>query len=843
MSKYTILIIEDEGVIAADLQQRLTALGYQVLGIAATGSEVLSLLKKDLPDLILVDIMLKGYIDGIDIALKIKADYNIPVIFLTAYADQRTLERAKLAEPSGYILKPFNEKELKASLEAAINVETFKKKIKEKERWLFNTLQSMGEAVITTDNKKRITFANKVFEEMTGWALDELIAKDITSTLLFINDQTRREVDNPVNHVLATNETLTLPLKTSMLRRDGTEIPIAAIAAPITDEEGITKGAVVVFRDIFEQRKSELELNQFQIQLEDLVEIRTRELTTVNLQLENEIAEHLQTEAALKISAERFRNIFEESPIGIIFFAPDGSFVHMNKASYKIFGLSSTLDLDGYNLLHNSFLTDEQKDKLKNKESIRIERLFDFDFFKHDKIYRVTKTGEVFADILISPLLASEGSEVSGYLAHLQDISERKKYEAALHLHQEHLEELISERTAELADANKHLHIEITERKKSEFSLRESEKKLSTLINNLSGIAYRCKSDDQRTMSYLSDGCLALTGYPIENLIGYRQITINSLIHPDDRERVLSQIQTSILNNVPFQIEYRIITKSGDEKWVLDRGLPLPSETTNETLIDGFIIDITQRIWAEEASKKYSEELKELNQNKDKFFSIIAHDLKSPFQGLLGCSNFLLNEFDSLDLDDKLKLTQDINGAANTLYKLIENLLHWSRMQRSSIEFQTERINLFEEVNYIFKILGNSAGNKEIALINKMNTDVHINADLNMMNSVLQNIVSNAIKFTPSGGTVSVSAETQDSLAVVSITDTGVGLHPDDIQKLFRIDSHFSTKGTNNEEGTGLGLLLCKEMIEKHNCKIWAESKYGEGTSFKFTIPLFPEPN
>jgi len=112
-----------------------------------------------------------------------------------------------------------------------------------------------------------------------------------------------------------------------------------------------------------------------------------------------------------------------------------------------------------------------------------------------------------------------------------------------------------------------------------------------------------------------------------------------------------------------------------------------------------------------------------------------------------------------------------------------------------------------------------------------------------MMNSVLQNIVSNAIKFTPSGGTVSVSAETQDSLAVVSITDTGVGLHPDDIQKLFRIDSHFSTKGTNNEEGTGLGLLLCKEMIEKHNCKIWAESKYGEGTSFKFTIPLFPEPN
>jgi len=577
LTQNKILIVEDEGIIAIDLQSRLVSLGYSVVEIVSTGKQALKALQVNHPDLVLLDIMLKGNIDGIDTALKIKIDYNIPVIFLTAYADDKTLERAKLAEPYGYILKPFDERELHSAIKVALYKHSIEKKIKENERWLFTTLQSIGDAVITTDVNRKITFVNRITEELTGWNADELLGKDICDSFKFINEETRTETDNPVIIVLEKNEIYSLPMKTSLITKAGKEIPIADSTAPIIDEQGNTKGVVLVFRDVFEQRKSEIELNRFQYQLEELVEKRTKELTDVNLQLENEIADHLKTEEALKISAERFRNIFEESPIGIIFFAPDGSFVHMNKASYKIFGLSNTLELDGYNLLHNSFLTEEQKEHLINKESIRIERLFDFDFFKHDKLYRVTKTGEVFADILISPLFVGETSEVAGYLAHIQDISERKKYETALSLHQDHLEELISERTRELADANKHLQIEITERKRSEFSLRESERKLSTLINNLSGIAYRCRSDENRTMSYLSDGCLELTGYPIESLIGYTQVTFNSLIHPDDKEKVVAQIRSSITGNTPYQIEYRLITKQNEEKWVLDKGLPVSS--------------------------------------------------------------------------------------------------------------------------------------------------------------------------------------------------------------------------------------------------------------------------
>jgi len=842
LEQKNILIVEDEGIIAMDLQYRLESLGYNVIDIVSTGKEALSVVQTKAPDLILLDIMLKGNIDGIETAQKIRTENNIPVIFLTAYAGEKTLERAKLAEPYGYILKPFEERELHSAIEVALYKHSIEIKLKENERRLFTTLQSIGDAVITTDVARNITFVNRIAEELTGWKMNELIGRDICSAIKFINEETGKESRNPVLNVLETNLSYNLKTKTSLITRAGKEISIDDSAAPIINEKGKTTGVVLVFRDVFERRKSELELSRFQNHLEELVEKRTKELTEVNVQLENEIADHLKTEDALKISAERFRNIFEESPIGIIFFAPDGSFVHMNKASYKIFGLSSILELDGYNLLYNSFLSEEQRDELLRKESIRIEQLFDFDFFKRDNLYRVMKTGEVYADLLISPLFSGEDAMVIGYLVHIQDITERKKYESALNLHHEKLEELILERTRELADTNEHLHIEIAERKRSEFSLRESERKLSTLINNLSGIAYRCSNDEERTMSYLSDGCLELTGYQIESLIGGKQITFNSLIHPDDRNNVVSRIKECVANNEPYQNEYRLLTKSGEEKWVLDKGLPVSSNNSEENYLEGFIIDITQRIWAEEAIKKYSEELQELNNSKDKFFSIIAHDLKSPFQGLLGCSNFLMNEFDSLDNADKWKLTQDINGASKNLYKLIENLLHWARMQRSTIDFQAERINLFDEVNYVFKILENSAQNKNISLLNQTGRNIHINADLNMLNSVFQNLISNAIKFTPEGGTVVVSASLNGAFAEITVSDSGVGIKPEDLTKLFRIDSHFSTKGTNNEEGTGLGLILCKEMIEKHKCSIWVESDYGKGTNFKFTIPMFPDP-
>ncbi|MDP3150686.1 MAG: PAS domain S-box protein [Ignavibacteria bacterium] len=841
MEKKNILIVEDESIIAIDLQTCLTSSGYNVVDIVSTEKEVFAVVEEKSPDLILLDILLKDGNDGVVIAKKIRAEYNIPVIFLSAYADKKTLARAKLAEPYGYILKPFEVKELHSTIEVALHKHSIEKKLEENERWLFTTLRSIGDAVITTDVNGKITFSNKIAEELSGLSEKELIGKNISKTLKLINEETREEVPNPVLHVLKTKSSSNLQSKVSLVARSGNEIPIDDSAAPIIDEKGKITGVVLVFRNVSKQRKTELDLSEVQNQLEELVEKRTKELTEVNLQLEKEISEHLLTEEALKLSAERFRNIFEESPIGIIFFGPDGSFVHMNKASFKIFGLSTVLELDGYNLLYNSFLSDADREKLLRNESIRIEQLFDFDFFKRDRLYRVIKTGEVFVDLLISPLLLEESSDVVGYLVHIQDISDRKNAEAALNLHQEKLEELILERTSELADTNRHLEIEISERKRSENSLRESERKLSTLINNLSGIAYRCKNDAQRTMSYLSDGCLALTGYGIDSLIGNQQISFNSLIHPDDKENVVSRINDCVVKNQPYQTEYRLITKRGEEKWVLDKGFGVTSTNPDENYLEGFIIDITQRIWAEEAIKKYSEELQELNNSKDKFFSIIAHDLKSPFQGLLGCSNFLLNEFDSLDNEDKLKLARDINGASNNLYKLIENLLHWSRMQRSNIEFQAERINLFDEVNYVFKILERSASNKNIQLINEADKSLHINADLNMLNSVFQNLISNAIKFTPEGGDITVSSVKRGDFVEVSIADSGVGIKPEDISKLFRIDSHFSTKGTNNEEGTGLGLILCKEMIEKHQCKIWVESEYGKGANFKFTIPNFPE--
>lgn len=236
-------------------------------------------------------------------------------------------------------------------------------------------------------------------------------------------------------------------------------------------------------------------------------------------------------------------------------------------------------------------------------------------------------------------------------------------------------------------------------------------------------------------------------------------------------------------------------------------------------------------------------ELKRLNSTKDKLFSIIAHDMKNPFHTLLGFSELLLENLYEYELEKTEQYLKLVYDASQQGFGLLENLLEWSRTQTGRLKYVPEKINLNELADECMDIFESNLNGKSIRFTNHISPKLQIFADRNMTTAILRNLFSNAIKFTPAHGTIVISVNSktltsQSKMVEIKVTDSGVGIAPENMDKLFADDVFFTTKGTNNEKGSGLGLLICKEFTEKHGGKIRVESKSGEGSSFIFTLPI-----
>ena len=319
MSDAKILIVEDEGIEAMDIQHRLKSLGYAAPDTVFTGEEAIQKAEETRPNLVLMDIMLPGEIDGVTAAEQIRARFDIPVIYLTAYADEATLQRAKITEPYGYIVKPFKERELHITIDMALYKHRIERKLRESEKWLATTLRSIGDAVIATDPNGLITFMNPVAESLTGWKLDESWGKKLTEVFKIISRDTRQPVDSPVTKVIRQGNIVGLANHTRLITRKGGEIPIDDSAAPIKDDRGNMTGVILVFRDITEREKAEEALHQRTLELQRLTETleqrvaeRTEELAKANEQLERDVAERRRAEQKLKESEKKLRYLSSE---------------------------------------------------------------------------------------------------------------------------------------------------------------------------------------------------------------------------------------------------------------------------------------------------------------------------------------------------------------------------------------------------------------------------------------------------------------------------------------------------------------------------------------------------
>ena len=323
----------------------------------------------------------------------------------------------------------------------------------------------------------------------------------------------------------------------------------------------------------------------------------------------------------------------------------------------------------------------------------------------------------------------------------------------------------------------------------------------------------------------VNEGFLKLSKYTREEVIGKTTGELNLWYNKTDREKIVSILQE---HGKLKETEYTFQIKSGELLIGLVSAELLHID--NELSILTTVYDLTPR-------KKLENQLVEMNATKDKFFSIIAHDLKSPFNSIIGFSSLLKEEPLNLEKHEIVQFAGAIHKTATGTLHLLENLLDWSLMQQGRIFFEPKEADLSNIAHEIVEQKLNQAIAKRIEIVNLIPKNLMVTVDENMFKAVFRNLVENTIKFTLPGGKVEINAQNAGNNILVSVTDDGVGIKTENIEKLFKIETGFSTPGTRNEKGTGLGLILCREFIEKHNGKIWVESTEGKGSTFYFIIP------
>ena len=373
---------------------------------------------------------------------------------------------------------------------------------------------------------------------------------------------------------------------------------------------------------------------------------------------------------------------------------------------------------------------------------------------------------------------------------------------------------------------------DITERKRNEEALKESENKFRTLFEQMSeGFA-------------LHEVIYDSNNKPLD----YRILDVNPAFEKQvgiHAENVKGALATKIygVSPAPYIDIYARVAETGERHFFqtyfppLDRHFQISVFSPNPGYFATIFVDITERKKAEEALKNNETYLRELVATKDKFFSIIAHDLKNPFNSILGLSNLLVEQIQEKNFDGIEEYARIIQKSSTTVFDLLMNLLEWARSQTGRMEFSREYIELGGLINEVIELSNESAHQKSITIIKELPRNLLVYADKAMINTILRNLISNAIKFTYPGGQIIISAEKMPDELKISISDNGIGIKKEAIGKLFRIDENNTRIGTQNERGTGLGLILCKEFIEKHHGKIWVESELGKGSKFSFTIP------
>ena len=371
---------------------------------------------------------------------------------------------------------------------------------------------------------------------------------------------------------------------------------------------------------------------------------------------------------------------------------------------------------------------------------------------------------------------------------------------------------------------------EMTETRQMEASLRFHRKVVENIAQGFSLVRV-----GDNSIIYVNPSFNRMFGYEQGELIG-KNVSILNASGEKTSLQVSREINEILTEKGSWRGEVKNIRKDGEEFWCSASVTSMSHPLFGPVWISVHV-DITENKRAELARKANESMLLELNSTKDKFFSIIAHDLKNPFNAIVGFSELLKDQIEHKDYDGVEEYAVIIQRSARSAMDLLENLLEWSRLQTGKISFNPEVVDIVAQIEEIAELFKGTAQQKSINITLILPECLYLLIDTSMISSVLRNLLSNAIKFTNLGGRISLEAKQTSKGVVVVVKDNGVGIGNEMIHKLFKIDKTFSTAGTNKEKGSGLGLILVKEFIEKHGGQLFVESEQGVGSTFSFTLP------
>lgn len=502
------------------------------------------------------------------------------------------------------------------------------------------------------------------------------------------------------------------------------------------------------------------------------------------------ITERKKTEEELKAAIRFNINLIESMQDGFSVLDINGVHIKVNDALCKMTGYSVD-ELEGAGPPH-PYWPPEHYDKFQtalNQTKTQDSANFELIFKKKD--------GRRFPVIVSSVIIRNDDGEAINYAATVKDITERKMAEEALS---------VSE--------NKYRRLH--------ESMRDG-----FVFVNMEGRILEFNDHYQEMLGYESEELLRLT---------YSDLTPEKW-HAYEKEILEGQVLVKNYSDI-YVKEY--CRKSGEVFPAEFRTVLIKNEMGENLGMWAIVRDVTERKKTEDALRESEKRLSEMNATKDKFFSIIAHDLKSPFHSIIGFSEVLKDDARNIDISAIENYASIINDAAKQTLQLLENLLDWSRMQQGTFNYSLRLLLISEAVNDVCKLMEEQAVVKNIGIKNNVPGQLILKADENMLKAILRNLLSNAIKFTRPGGSVFINAEESSEGVKVSVQDNGVGISEENIKKLFNVRSNITTRGTEKEKGTGLGLILCKEFIERHGGRIWVDSKEAKGSTFYFSIPLEP---
>ncbi|MDP4173898.1 MAG: PocR ligand-binding domain-containing protein [Bacteroidota bacterium] len=811
------LVVEDSGIVGMQIKRSLLNMGYTVIDVVSSGEKAIELAEYSKLDFVLLDIKLSGIMDGIDTAKILKQKYDLPVIFITAYSDEETLNRAKIAEPSGYILKPFETGDLQTVIEIALYKHTIDKKLKQSEELYRTLVQTTHDGIVILDHGK-IEFANEAFakmvgyetKEITGMALSKIMDRQFSSALE--NHLKRLEMNDPVQK----------EYEISLLNKDGINLISASLHLNTTKYQN-RDVVVCTVKDITESK-------------------RTREIL-------KRTEEGLRAKLDYILSPE-----YKDQSVNLFELIDGGKIQEIQDCFAESFDVSSLItDTSGKPISQPSNFSNLCKifrsNENGNLNCIESDRLFGHKAKENKEpyIHPCHHCGLTFAALplivanqhiatwFVGQVCTSEidKNSVINYASSIgadtvivnEELAHVKKMKAEKFEKIVKLLSLFVFKLSYLAYNNLLIKKDLFQRRKTEYELQKSEVKNEAILSAIPDFMIQVSEDGKYK-------CLKITNINDDyfwNAGSQKTYCIDDDFPEEIAALIMKNVKMTIATSRPQRFEF--IFNLPDQPHYYETNVALLG--TEDTLI--MIRDITEKKNSETEIIKAKEKAESSDRLKSEFLAQMSHEIRTPINAILSFSSLLKEELEDKLSDGLGESFKIIDRAGRRLIRTIDEILEMSQLQTGNFDLNIVSVDLKKEVlesllaEYLYAAKERQL---DIRFESMIDHKVLVNADKHMLIQIFSNILDNAVKYTPEGKIEIVLFYNQQDEVCVRIQDTGIGISEEYLSRLFTPFSQEDSGYTRRYEGNGLGLALVKRYTELNNARVYVESQKGMGTAF-----------